>query len=195
MSPRAFVALVGSGFRRWSSYKQATFAAAFTNSAFGFLKCYVLLAVVHAQHRVGGYDAEQLVTYVWLGQGLLGVVTLWGWTELSDRVKSGDVAIDLLRPTDPLPAYYAADLGRAGHAALTRLIIPLCVGAVAFGLYVPHRPQTVGVLLVSIVAAVSISFAVRYLVNLTAFWVLDARGFIAAWMVCGNIATGLMVPL
>lgn len=195
MPPRTFVALVGAGFRRWATYRQATIAGGFTNCVFGFLRCYVLLAVVGSSAHVVGYDRDQIVTYVWLGQGVLGVVTLWGWSDLNDRVKSGDITIDLLRPVNPIATYFATDLGRACHAALTRLIAPLVVGAIAFGLYVPRRPQTFALAVMSLALAVGVSFAVRYLVNLTAFWVLDARGFLIAWAILGNVATGLVVPV
>ena len=40
----ALAALARAGFRRYSTYRQATVAAAFTNTVFGFLRCYVLLA-------------------------------------------------------------------------------------------------------------------------------------------------------
>jgi ABC-2 type transport system permease protein len=43
-----FGALLGSGFRRYATYQQATIAEAATNTVFGFLRCYVLLAVAGA---------------------------------------------------------------------------------------------------------------------------------------------------
>lgn len=195
MAVGAFVALTGAGFRRWSTYRQATLAAVFTNSVFGFLKCYVLLAVLGSREQVQGYDEARLASFVWLGQGLLGVVLLWGWTELADRVRSGDVTADLLRPVDPLWSYLAADLGRAGHAALTRLLVPLAVGALAFGLHVPRRPLTWLLAVPTVVLAVVISFAVRWLVNLTAFWLLDVRGVVTLWVVGSGGLSGLYVPV
>jgi ABC-2 type transport system permease protein len=193
--PAAFAALVRAGFRRHSTYRQATAAAAFTNSVFGFLKCYLLLAVLGTSATVAGYDAERLASFVWVGQGLLGVVMLWGWTDLADRIRTGDVTADLLRPVDPLWAYLAGDLGRAGHAALTRLVVPVAVGAVFFDLYVPARLASYPLGVVSVVLAVIASFSVRYLVNLTAFWLLDVRGVMIAWSVAGNMLTGLTVPI
>ena len=63
---------------------------------------------------VAGYDLATAITYVWLGQGLLAVVLLWGDTEFSDRVRSGDIVVDLGRPWDLQTALLATDLGRAG---------------------------------------------------------------------------------
>jgi ABC-2 type transport system permease protein len=190
-----FAALMRAGFRRYATYRQATAAAAFTNSVFGFLKCYLLLAVLGTSAAVGGYDAERLATFVWVGQGLLGVVLLWGWNELADRVRTGEVTADLIRPIGPLWAFLAADLGRAGHAALTRLVVPLAVGAIFFDLYAPHRLASYPLFAVSVLLAAVVSFSVRYLVNLSAFWLLDIRGISTAWTIAGQVLTGLTVPI
>jgi len=193
---RTGIALAGAGFRRWSTYRQATIAGAFTNTIFGFLRCSVLLAVAAGAGGVAaGYRGSQLVTYVWVGQGLLAVVQLWGWTELADRVRTGDVQSDLLRPVHPVLSYLTADLGRAGFALCTRFAAPLVVGLLVFHLYLPHRLATYPLFGLSMLAATVVSFGVRYLVNLTAYWLLDIRGVIVAWLLCANVLTGLYFPL
>ncbi len=192
-----FGALMGSGFRRYATYRQATVAGSFTNTVFGFLRCYVLLAVAAAGAGgiAAGYDATQLATYVWVGQGLLSVVALWGWNELADRIRTGDVAADLLRPVPPVTGYLAADLGRAGHGMLTRFVPPLVVGAIFFPLYVPARWFTVPLFAVSVLLAVVVSFACRFLVNTTAYWLHDARGPIMMWTLSAGVLAGLYFPL
>ncbi|GIF04512.1 ABC transporter permease [Actinoplanes siamensis] len=192
-----FGALAGSGFRRYTTYRQATIAGTFTNVVFGYLRCYVLLAVAASTlgNRPAGYDTEQLATYVWLGQGLLSVVMLWGWSELAERIRTGDVASDLLRPVPPLVAYLAADLGRSAHAMLTRFVAPVVVGALCFPLRVPTRWQTVPLFLVSVLLAVVVSFGCRYLVNATAYWLHDARGPIMMWVLGAGVLGGLYFPL
>jgi ABC-2 type transport system permease protein len=192
-----FGALLWSGFRRYATYRQATIAGTFTNIVFGFLRCYVLLAVAAGATggEPGGYDREQLATFVWVGQGLLAVTGIWGWTDLADRIRTGDVASDLLRPVPPVTAYLAADLGRAGHAVLTRLLPPVIVGALAFPMAVPQRWQTVPLFLISVVLAVVGSFGCRFLVNASAYWLHDARGPLMFWTLGSGILAGLYFPL
>ncbi|GAA4412443.1 ABC transporter permease [Actinokineospora soli] len=189
-------ALVKAGFRRYATYRQATFAGAFTNIFFGFLRCYILLAVAaQAGGVVGGYDGAQLATYVWLGQGMLAVVNMWVQLDLAERVRSGDVVTDLFRPINPLWTYLWADLGRAGFAVLTRFAAPMAAGLVFFEVHLPQRPITYALVLVSIAAASVVGFAGRYLVGLTAFWLLDTRGAVAAWGVLSSVGSGLYFPL
>jgi ABC-2 type transport system permease protein len=192
-----FGVLCWSGFRRYATYRQATIAGTFTNIVFGFLRCYVLLAVAKgaAGGRAAGYDPAQLATFVWVGQGLLTVVGLWGWNDLSDRIRSGDIAADLLRPVHPVIGYLAPDLGRAGHGILTRFLPPLVVGAFCFPLYAPGRWFTVPLFLLSVLLAVVGSFGCRYLVNATAYWLHDARGPLMFWTLSSGVLAGLYFPL
>lgn len=193
---RIFAALASSGFRRYATYRQATVAGAITNVVFGFLRCYVLLAVAAGAAGVAaGYDGPQLATFVWAGQGLLAVVLLWGWTELADRIRTGDIATDLLRPVPPVVAYLAVDLGRAALAVLTRFVPPLAVGLIFFDLYLPHRWWTVPLFALSTLLAVVTSFGCRYLVNAVSYWILDVRGAMIAWTLGSGVLAGLYFPL
>jgi ABC-2 type transport system permease protein len=193
---RIYAALARSGFRRWATYRQATVAGAVTNTVFGLVRCYVLLAVAAGAGGVAaGYGTEQLATYVWFGQGLLAVILLWGWTDLADRIRTGEVATDLLRPVSPVALYLATDLGRAGHAVLFRFLPPVLVGAAIFDLYLPSRPGTWPLFAVSTALAVLICFGCRFLVNAAGYWLLDIRGVTAAWAIVTPLAGGLMFPL
>jgi ABC-2 type transport system permease protein len=192
------LALATAGFRRYATYRPATVASIFTNSTFGFLRCYVLLAAAAAAPRIGvagGYNSAQLATYCWASLGLIGMVMLWGWTELSDRIRTGDVLADLLRPVHPVISYLAVDLGRAAHASLTRLVVPMLVGATFFTLYVPRRPGTYPLLLASVVLAVVVSFGCRFLVNAAGYWLLETRGINLIWTFATAVLAGLSFPL
>lgn len=192
---RVLAALAGAGFRRYSTYRQATFAGAFTNTVFGFVRCYILLSVADATGQVAGYESGQLVTFVWVGQGLLAVVNYWGQQDLPDRVRSGEVVSDLLRPVDLMAQFLANDVGRAGHAMLTRFVIPVVVGLLAFDMYLPTNPVTYVLFLVSVLLAVLVCSACRYMVALSAFWLLDVRGVQMIWVMASGAGSGLYFPL
>jgi ABC-2 type transport system permease protein len=171
-------------------------AAAFTNSVFGFLRFAVMLAVLDAGVRtVAGYDEPRLATFVWAGQGLIGVVLLWSLPDLAERIRTGDVVTDLLRPVDPVWQMLAADLGRAGYAALTRFVVPVIVGALAFDLYRPTRMSTYALFACSALMATIVCFGCRFLVNAAAYWLLDARGPNTFWTLTSGILGGLYFPV
>ncbi|MGH3566276.1 MAG: ABC transporter permease [Pseudonocardia sp.] len=187
--------LVRAGFLRHASYPQASLAGLTTNVVFGLIKVAVLVAVLAERGTVAGYDVPTAVTYVWIGQGLLSVVLLWGDNELSRRIRTGDVVIDLGRPWDLYPALLAGDLGRAGYAMGIRLIPPVLVGALFFPFRWPERPLTWLLFAAAVLSAVVVSFGIRFLLNASAFWLLDARGVIGLWGVAGGVLSGLLLPL
>jgi ABC-2 type transport system permease protein len=190
----AYVMWGVAGFRRFSTYRQAMVAAIFTNTVFGFLRSAILLAVAGAA-ATAGYDVPQLLTFVWVGQGLIGVVLLWAPTDLADRIRSGDVIVELLRPMQLVWQHLAGDLGRASFAMLTRFVGPVAVGALAFDLYAPGRPLTYLLFACSTVLAVIVCFGCRFLVNAAAYWLLDARGPLIAWTLVSALLGGLYFPL
>jgi ABC-2 type transport system permease protein len=190
-----YLQLVRAGFRRYATYRQAVVAGLATNVVFGFMRCAVLLTVFAGSAAVAGYDPSRTVTFVWIGQGLIAVVLIWGNTTFGERVRSGDVAIDLLRPIDLQAALLAEDLGRAGFALLSRFSVPLLVGSVFFELTLPGSTLRWAAFGLSVLLAVLVSFAIRFLLNLVAFWLLDWRGLLSLHAVVSSVLAGLAIPI
>lgn len=190
-----YTQIARAGFRRYSTYRQAMVAGLVTNVVFGLLRTGVLLAVFAQRPTVAGYDPAALATFVWLGQGLLAVVQLWGPPEFADRIRRGDVVIDLARPWNLHAALLAEEFGRAGYTVLTRFLPPLLIGALFFPFHAPHEPATYLWFALSMALAVATSFALRFLVNGLTFWLLDVRGVAALYGVSSGTFAGLTVPL
>jgi viologen exporter family transport system permease protein len=126
---------------------------------------------------------------------LLAPVAIFGWVEIADRVSSGEIAVDFSRPVDLQLTWWARDLGRAGFQLLARGLPPLIIGAVTIGLALPQSWTAYPLGMISLFLAVSISFVLRLLVNLIAFWTLDVRGFVGLYLVVGSSLCGLFVPV
>ena len=183
------------GFGRYAAYPAATFAGIWTNTIFGFLQAYILLALYENRTDIGGYDPTDAVTYVWFAQAMLATIWAFGWYEVALRIRSGDIATDLARPLDPLRYWLAFDLGRAGYHLVFRGIPPFVVGMIFFEIRLPESPATWIWLALSLALAVVVSFAYRFLYNLAAFWLLDYRGAAA---LAGGVAlffSGFIIPL
>ena len=136
-----YLAVATRAFRRYSTYTAATLAGMFTNCVFGVIICYVYLALWDEQPHAGGYTATDAVTYVWLGQAMIMTVMVWGGgatADLADRIRSGDVSIDLYRPVPLIGWYVAQDLGRSAYHLLARGVAPTIVGALLFDMHFPE---------------------------------------------------------
>jgi ABC-2 type transport system permease protein len=193
---RTYWLLARAGFRRQATYRLALAAGIFTNSVFGVIRASILVsAVAGAGAAVAGYDARSVSSYAWWGQVLIGSVALWGWSEMADRVHSGDIAADFLRPLPLHLTYLAADLGRAALALLARGAPMLAVGALYSGMTFPAAPTEWALGLLSIALAVAAAFLGNYLVNCAAFWLVEIRGLTLAYSIVATLLAGLFVPV
>ncbi|HYY11396.1 MAG TPA: ABC-2 family transporter protein [Kineosporiaceae bacterium] len=193
---RPYAALAAAGFSRYTSYRAALAAGALTNAVFGLLRASILVATLAARGgAIGGYDRGTAVTYAWITQALIAVVELFTWNELALRVRTGDIAVDLCRPVDPLLAWGAADVGRAAAVVLPRGLPVLLVGTVTTGLTLSGvvLPYLLGA--VSVLLAVLLSFACRCAVNLVAFWTVEVRGVLGLYVVLSTTLSGLVLPV
>lgn len=192
----AAAGLAQAGFARWATYRQAALAGIFTNTVFGVIKLSVLFGITDATGgTVAGYDRDQLSTYVWTSQALIAVVFVFGWFELAQRIRTGDIAVDLARPVDLQLSFLATDLGRAGWSLLARGIAPMAIGGLVFGLFVPRDVTAVVLLLPSVALAVVVSYGCRFLVSLVAFWTVEVRGVVTVYVLTMNLLCGLIIPV
>lgn len=196
MIVRRYSELAAAEFRRYSTYRLAVLAGVVTQGVFGFIRVSVLFAALAAAGgTLMGYDKLQASTYVWLGQALLAPLALFAWTEIADRVRTGEIAVDIARPVDLQLGWWARDLGRASFQLLSRGLPPLLIGALTVGLALPASWTAYPLGVVSVLLALSISFTLRYLLNLIAFWSVDIRGFIGLYFVVVAPLCGLVVPV
>ncbi|MEU6724960.1 ABC-2 family transporter protein [Nonomuraea wenchangensis] len=174
----------------------AALAGAFTNSVFGVLRAYILIALWQARPGLAGYDLTDAVTYCFVTQALIAPMQLFGGgLGLPERIRSGDIALDLVRPA-PLQLWtLAEDTGRAVYLFLVRGLPPMAVGAAVFGITLPAGAGQWAAFLAGLVLAVVVSFGWRYLVALSVCWLVDDRGVAVLSLVLSTFFSGMMLPL
>ncbi len=197
---RVYLELARRSFAQQFAYRGATLAGLFTNSIFGVMIASVFLALYRSNPdvngEVAGWRATETLTYVWISQSLLMVVYLWGWWEIMLSIQTGAIVADFLKPLDFYTYWLSRDLGRAAAHALIRGVPTFLVGALLFRqMVIPGELGRWLAFLVSVVLAVSVSFAFRFILNMAGFWVIDHRGIAYMGTVLVNFFSGLLVPL
>lgn len=197
-SGRLYAAVAAGGFRRYATYRAATVAGVFTNTVFGVILVYTYLALWDEKPHLGGYDQAQAVTYVWLGQCLYATLAIQGGgaeKDLMERIRTGEIAVDLYRPADLQLWWLAGDVGRALFQMLGRGVIPFVFGAVFFPMALPTDVVPWSAFVVTLLLATVVSFAIRYLAALSVFWLMDGMGVSQVLMVTGVFFSGMVLPL
>lgn len=188
--------LLVAGFRQQSAYLGAAWGGLVANVTFGFLKAGILGAtVVAAGGSVAGYDLGQMMAFTWLGQGLLGVVNLYGRDELGERIRSGAIAVDFARPLDLQLSRLATFLGERSFSLLPRGLPSVAIGLAFTPMILPLAvlPYVLGA--VSVVLGMAISFACVHLIQLAGFWLVQVRGLQVVYMALAGLFSGLYTPL
>lgn len=189
-----YLALFAAGFRRQSAYRLALVSGLATNAFFGFVRTALFLALYRQRGDVAGLELSEALTYVWLMQSLFAVVFApWLW-EYAERIRSGDVVVDLLRPGDPLGRLLATDLGRTANMMLVRSTVPLLGAGLVLDLDLPTTVLGVVALLVSAALTAVAGFELRFLFGSTAFWTADFKGVFALLLMPVWFLAGFLIP-
>lgn len=188
--------LVWSGFRQQSTYRLAALGGLVANATFGFLKVAILFATVEAAGgELNGYDVGTMSAYIWLSQGLLGSVNLHGRSELSERVKTGDVAVDFLRPLNVQLSHVATETGGSLFALIPRGVPSVLIGVFIVGMAVPTTPWAYLLGIPSVVLGIILGAMVVYAIGTLGFWLIETRGVQTLYMVIAGLFAGLFVPI
>jgi ABC-2 type transport system permease protein len=191
---RLYLEIAVRAFRRSSAYRGAAAAGLLTNAFFGAVMTFMYRSVYAAGGTVAGLSLEDCVTYTWLMQSLISVGAAWLTWDVMATIKSGDVVSDLAKPWSFYGYWLSRALGERSFNLLTRGILTYLVGVAAFGARVP-APHAIAAFLVAITLSVLVSFAISFLVNLSAFWLFDAAGLGAMVNTVMMFFSGFLVPL
>jgi ABC-2 type transport system permease protein len=141
------------------------------------IRAAMFIAVVKTAPGTGGYTVKDVITFSFISQGMLAFIAAFGAIDtLTERVKNGDIVTDFYRPSDFQLWWLAFDVGRATFQLLGRFLPIVLVGQVVYGVAWPDSARTAALFVISMYAALLISFGIRYLVSLSAFWIIDTRG-------------------
>jgi ABC-2 type transport system permease protein len=195
---RLYVEVARSSFRRYLAYRGATLAGLFTNSVFGVLLASVYIALYRDRASgatVSGFALTDLLTFVWISQSLIAVVSLWGWWDIAHSIQSGDVVSDFMKPFNYYGYWIARDIGRATAQTLLRGVPTLIIGAVLFDMRMPEHGWSWLAFIASVVLAIGVSFGLRFILNVLAFWLIDIAGVHALTVAVVNLFSGMLLPL
>lgn len=192
---RVYAEVARHSFRRFAAYRGAVVGGVITNTVFGMIHAYVLLAVHDQRDEVNGFDASDAVTFVFGVQAMLMVVRAFGWDELGQRLRSGDIASDLHRPADVQSWWIAQFLGMSAFYVIFRGVPPFVGGWLFFDeVDLPGAGASVA-FAVSATLAAGVAAAYWFTVNVVSFWVVEVRGLVVLASVLVMFFGGVIVPL
>jgi len=192
---RLYFEIARRAFRLATTYRSASVAGLLTNAFFGALRCFVYIALYGAGGRVAGFSLEDAISYTWITQSLISIGG--GWVNSRDlmlTIRTGDVVADLMRPWSFFGYWLSRTLGGWSFNFLLRGSLTYLIGVLYFGAHIPTLGAALG-FGASICLALLVSFGLSFLVNLSAFWLIDDTGVWMITTVLLSFFSGFLLPI
>lgn len=192
---RAYWAVISARYRMLLQYRAAAVAGFATQVFWGLIKVMIFAAFYRASRGPQPMRYAEVVTYVWLGQAMLRMLPWDMDGDIRQKIRSGAVAYELLRPLDLYALWYARAV--AWRTAPTTLrALPMFVLAMAF--FGMQWPASVGsglAWLAATAGALVLACAITTLLSVSLLWTVSGDGA-ARLIVAGVIfLSGMIVPL
>jgi ABC-2 type transport system permease protein len=200
---RAYLAVVSARYRMLLQYRTAAFAGFVTQLFWGAIKVMVLAAFYAVATTEPPMTFAQVMVYVWLGQALLGLLPWNVDPELQEKMLTGSVAYELLRPLDLYTFWFARTIAFRTATTTLRsipmvlfaaLLLPL-IGLDRYALAPPASLASGAWFLVSLAATVLLASSITMVMHAALIWTLSGRGVNAIMNGVVTFFSGLIVPL
>ena len=195
MTPaRTFLAFFGTSFRKNLVYRSEVWLSII----FGLIAIVIQAAIwrsLLADGAVEGITVNDMVTYVVITTVISTISLHRLITDVDERLRSGDIAIDLVKPMHYPSLQLADQLGRSAFQ-LAFVVIPMvAISVLTFDVQAPAGSGATVGFIVSLVIALLVSFTQGLLLALLAFWFLTTFHFIWANGALLTLFGGANLPL
>lgn len=190
-----YAAFVQSAFQTSLAYRNEVWANIFGKLVQVLARVAIWFAVYAGATAVDGVTLSEMVTYALLGGVVLGATRYDRVIkQIGTSLKTGDVAVWLLKPLH-YPLYLlATELGMTAYTFLMAVVPTILVVALIYGMLPPATPLH-GIMFVAYcLLSFLIHFLFAALFGLLAFWLMTA--FSLEWLLQSllTLLSGLFVP-
>jgi len=157
---------------------------------------FVWRALYIGKEQVAGATLDQMLTYVVLSN-LVGMLTnAGGAEEIEERMKSGNIGLDLLRPVSVRGLFVARNLGFIGGSLfINGLPQLLLASAIVGGILPPVSWAAFGYFLLTTVLGLCVQISLQLFLGTFSFWFINT--YLMSWLLQFSwvVLSGALVPL
>ena len=198
-----YMAVLSARYRMLLQYRAAAVAGFATQLFWGAIRLMILAAFYAAATAPQPMTMPELVTYIWLGQALLGMLPWNIDGEFALQVRDGSVVYELLRPLDLYHFWFARTLAFRTAPTTLRclpmlLFAMLVLPAVGLDAWAMRPPPSLaaGVWFgVSLAAAALLTTALTMLMHISLLWTISGQGIDRLVPSVVLLLSGMLIPL
>ncbi|WP_047153465.1 ABC transporter permease [Aneurinibacillus tyrosinisolvens] len=193
---RVYLEFSRKAFQRSAAYRFDAWTRLFSNIIFLFMWGFIWYGLYSGKGSVAGVSFESMLSYIVISQMLQGIhgagTPLW---EIQERVRTGDIAMELMRPYDYPTRTLFSDFGNIAFHFLTA-VLPLYVAL--FWIFDLHMPSSAAQWALFLFSAI-IGYLIRYSIELTfglfTFWLIETGGIEDVFYFSISLFSGAFIPL
>ena len=179
-------------------YRAAAAGGTFTQLFYGFILIVVMREFFFSSGDAQPLTLQQTISYIWLGQAMLGMMPWDGDREVIEMVKNGDVSYELCRPLDLFEHWFCRLIAlRAAPTLITCLPIFAVASMLPKG-FSMHAPPSIASFLAWFTAtlgALLLGCAISNIISISALWTIAGEGMRRLVPALVILLSGSIVPL
>ena len=194
---KTYLAFVRKSFQKTLTYRFELWIEVFINILFMLIYVYLWKALYTGRESVEGYDLNGILTYIIVSQTLLTFnFTLRAARIIEDKVRTGEVVTDLMKPVDFQLMMLSTSAGTSLHTMLFNMLPKFLLFYVILSISLPSSILTVCIFIISVILGYVILFSIEFLIGILAFWIVEIRGiyFVVIWGISW-LLSGYFLPL
>ncbi|MBA3239456.1 MAG: ABC-2 family transporter protein [Parachlamydiaceae bacterium] len=192
---KAYLAILKCRFSVLFQYRAAALAGLCTQLFWGLIKVMVLSAFYAESSRPQPMSLEQAITFIWLGQALIGLLP---WTldkEVEEQINTGNVAYELVRPLNLYWIWYFRSFAIRFVPTAMRFIPVFIVAGLSLGLDAPISMYAGIAFAVSLIFSVILASSITTFVMTSLLWTISGEGLKRLLPHTVVLLSGMVVPL
>ncbi|WNG39125.1 hypothetical protein F0U61_39770 [Archangium violaceum] len=191
-----YLALVLIGAQRTLAYPRTVLLSLLTNTVWLALSYHLWNAVFSGTSQMGGFDWTRMRTYLLLAQSANLLINASSSVHRMLRlIRTGDIAIELLRPYDVLTSQLAFSAGAALVEGALGALVATGLGLTLLDVLPAASPAAAALFLVSLLLGFLVRFLVSLITSLLCLWTKHWLGLHWMQATLVSVFSGALVPL
>lgn len=195
---KALISIIKIRFNLLLQYRIAALAGMITQFFFGMIMVMVLYGFYNSATGEMPIDYSVAITYIWIGQAMLGMLPWNGDSEVQNLIRTGNVTYELIRPMNLYNYWFARAFALRTAPTLLKSI-PLFIIAFMlpkeFKMLFPPNILAFFGWIITTFGALMISCTITNIINITTLYSLSGDGIQRLLSAIVSIFSGMIVPL
>lgn len=182
-------------FHKMLAYRVSYFIGVITYVIHVAVYYYLYKALFHETDSIYGYDLQEMLTYVSIGWICKSCYLNYIDREITDDVRSGHVAMDLIKPVDFQLMYLSRGCGQSLFRMLLFTPPIVLVTTLLFAISPPASTLHFAAFVLSTIGSVVIYLGINYVIGLLSIFFLSISGVLYSKNLIIELLSGLLVPI